>query len=251
MNVDTDQLATYELKEFGRIYHAIPFDPSCSVALSIEGRTVTRDIERSIQETVFLSPLRSYICNRFNWSTEIFDTIEWEPFSQVYSHFPRSRKFFYQFGWKKLPTGARLHSRESQYDDRCPLCECADESDDHLFRCSHADRKQWRESLVKGIHDKLSTFLDPEQLDMLCLGIRSFLRHDPTMLQHRFPDPSHNMPSADSDLDISCERSMCCDHSNQVSLTGLSHLTQGSHHVSSGNDSLYISSYCLHVVHCI
>ena len=142
MNVDADQLATYELKEFGRIYYVLPFDPSCGAALSIQGRTVTRDIERSIQETLFLGPLRSYLCNRFNWSTEIFDTIEWEPFSQVYSHFPRSRKFFYQFGWKKLPTGARLHSRESQYDDRCPSCKCADESDDHLFRCSHADRKQ-------------------------------------------------------------------------------------------------------------
>ena len=203
MNVDADKLATYELHEFGQIYKIVPFDPSCGVALCIDGSTITRNIERSVQEKLFLGPLRSYLCNRFQWSNETFDSIDWESFSQVYSHFPRSRKFFYQFGWKKLPTGARLHSREARYDDRCPSCYCADESDDHLFRCTHQDRRQWRISLIKGIRDKFSTFFDPELLDMLCIGIQCFFRDEVATLHRRFPDPHNSCGAADSISDQS------------------------------------------------
>ena len=193
MNVDADLLATVELKEYGRIHDSIPFDPACGAALSVDGRTITRDIERTIQEKLFLTPLQSYMCNRFNWSNKTFESIDWGAFSQVYSQFTRSRKFFYQFGWKKLPTGARLYSRESRFDDRCPSCQCPDESDDHIFRCNHVDRRKWRYTLIQGIRTKLSVYLDPELLDMICIGLYGYFRDDPVGLRNRFPDPSHDM----------------------------------------------------------
>ena len=139
MNVDADTLATLELKEYGSILPAVPFDPICKVLLHINGRTITGDISTAIQHSLFAPKLQEYQCSRFGWSVLLHNTIDWEIFSQVYSSYPRSRKFFYQFGWKKLPVGRRLHSRESRFDDRCPVCLQPDKSDDHLFQCLHQD----------------------------------------------------------------------------------------------------------------
>ena len=50
MNVDADALATTEIREFGTIMDMVPFDPYCGVLLHIQGRTVTHDIERAIQD---------------------------------------------------------------------------------------------------------------------------------------------------------------------------------------------------------
>ena len=144
----------------------------------MDGKTVTRDIERTIQEKLFFTPLQDYMCDRFNWSINTFESIDWGIFSRVYSQFPRSRKFFYQFGWKKLPTGARLNARESRFDDRCPSCLCPDESVDHVFRCNHADRRQWRKTLIQGIRTRLSTYLDPDLLDIICIGLHGYFRDD-------------------------------------------------------------------------
>ena len=166
MNVDADSLATVELKEYGSILPMVPFDPASQVLLHINGRTITGDIPSAIQNCLFAA----YFCNRFGWSPSTHDNVNWEAFSQVYSNYPRSRKFFNQFGWKKLPVGQRLHSREAWFDDRCPSCLFHGESDDHVFQCPHADHRQWRVAFLSGIHDKLPHFLDPELLDMIHLG---------------------------------------------------------------------------------
>ena len=134
----------------------------------IQGRTVTHDIERAIQDQLFSTPLQMYLCQR--WTSDAFNSIDWESYFSVYSQYPRSRKFFYQFGWKKLLTGKRLHSRESRYDDRCPNCCCPDETDDHVFQCNSDDCIRWRAALTQCINDTLTPFFNPDLLDMVNLG---------------------------------------------------------------------------------
>jgi exonuclease III len=188
MNVDSDKLATRELDEYGDIHPLVPFNPLTKVALHIEGRTVTRDLEQAIQNRLFARPLRNYFCDRFQWTRETHESIDWPLFSGVYSAYPRSRKFFYQFSWKRLPCGARLHRRSTRYDDRCPLCFAPQESDDHLVQCPHQHRTQWRTSFFDGLEKHLSPFLDPELFDMICLGLKKYFVFDPS-ISTRFPDP--------------------------------------------------------------
>ena len=189
MNVDADKLATIELAEFGTIQSAVPFDPVCQVLLHIGGRAVTRAIETAVRNKFFLQPLLSFYNTRFQWSPTTQANIDWDAYSTAYSSYPRSRKFFYQFGWKKLPCGGRLHFRQPSYDDRCPSCHQPDESDDHLFQCRHSDRLQWRKHFLRGILAKLTPLLDPDLLDMIRLGLQGYFNADSTVLQSRFPDP--------------------------------------------------------------
>ena len=95
MKVDADRLATIELREFGTEHVSVPLNPFCKVVLHIEQRTITREIERSVQEELFLRKLRIYTCDRFGWTESTFESVDWDMYSQVYSHYPRFRKFFY------------------------------------------------------------------------------------------------------------------------------------------------------------
>ena len=199
MNVEADSLATRELSEYLMIHPQVPFDPICCVLFHINGRTITREIESGIRDQLFLAPLREYFCKRFQWSSATWQTIDWDAYSKSYSSYPRSRKFFSQFGWKKLPCGGRLHSREARFDDRCPSCLQPDESDDHLFQCLHTDRQQWRAAFLRGITDHLTAFLDPELIDMIRLGLQGYFRDNFTALHSRFPDPRPSTVGADSD----------------------------------------------------
>lgn len=190
MNVDADALASYELAEFGMIHPIVPFDKTSIVLLHIAGRTVTRDIESAVRNQLFLDPLRSYFCTRFHWSLDTYESINWDAYSMAYSPYPRSRKFFHQFGWKKLPCGGRLHARESRFDDRCPSCLQPEESDDHVFQCLHVDRRQWRQAFITGLLNHLTPILHPDLLDLIRLGIQGYFRQDYSALHARFPDPT-------------------------------------------------------------
>lgn len=118
MNVDADALASYELAEYSMIHPIVPFEPTSLVLL----HTVTHNIEAAVRDKLFLTPLGSYYCTRFQWSSATYESINWDAYAMAYSAHPRSRKFFYQFGWKKLPCGGRLHAREPRFADRCPFC---------------------------------------------------------------------------------------------------------------------------------
>lgn len=190
MNVDADALASSELAEYGMIHPIVPFDPTSLVLLHIGGRTVTHNIEAAVRDQLFLGPLRSYYCARFRWSAEIYDSIDWDAYAMAYSHHSRSRKFFHQFGWKKLPCGGRIHARESRFDDRCPSCLQPDESDDHLFQCLHSDRRQWRKAFITGIVDHLTPFFDPNLLDMIRLGLQGYFSNNLSAIRSRFPVPT-------------------------------------------------------------
>ena len=107
---------------------SVPFDPTCIVLFNIRRRTITREIKKLIQEKLFLHKLQTYTCTRLCWTKLTFESVDWDTmYSQVYSHYPQSRKFFYQFGWKNLPTGRRLHCRKPRFNDRCPSCGCDNE----------------------------------------------------------------------------------------------------------------------------
>ena len=196
LNVDADALAKVEMDNFGRRLPEVPFDPISCALIAINGRTITGDIETAVRHQQLLPSLQTYLCNRFNWTDETFDSIDWASHAMVYEKYHRSRKFFVQFGWKKLPCGRRLHARESRFDDRCPCCLAPDETDDHLVQCEHIDRKHWRSSFLHGIRKKLSQFLDPELLDMIILGLSGYFRNSPGEVRARFPDP-HHIPSDD------------------------------------------------------
>jgi hypothetical protein len=190
MNIEADKLATIALKG-GKSRPIVPFDPSTGVMLTLGGIVITRQIESTIEQYEHTAPLQKYYIKRFNWSATILKTIDWDGFSMAYTKFPRTRTFFSKFGWKKLPTGKRLHPTSSSYDHRCPSCDKDFECDSHVFCCSHLLQKQWRTDLINSIHDKYGSYIDPDLLTVAKIGLNSYLQNCIPPFSVRFPNAQY------------------------------------------------------------
>jgi zinc-binding in reverse transcriptase/Endonuclease/Exonuclease/phosphatase family len=194
LNVEADKLATHALQELGSPKPYIPFDPSTEVLLSIDGRTVTRQLGATIHAQHHLAPIRKYYKQRFLWDQSTFEAIDWDQFSAVYKKYPRHKTFFSKFGWKKLPVAGRLFKRHPSYDHRCPNCHQDHEDDDHLFRCHHESRRQWRSTLLGAITDRFGDFLDPDLLAIIRLGLGAYFQGSSPNFSSRFPTGYSSTP---------------------------------------------------------
>ena len=179
LNVEADTLATHELHHYSSYFPLVPFDPTSKVQLHINGVTVTRRYATTLQTICTLPALKIYYEERFNWSKKIFDTIDWDTFSTVFSKSKGKRNFLTKFCVNHLPTGKRLHERVGTENNLCPTCLADIETDDHLVQCRHPSRARWRSDFTKTIHSRLEPFLCPVLLDILRKGISHYLNAAP------------------------------------------------------------------------
>jgi hypothetical protein len=105
LNSEADELATIGLKRLQE-KPKVPMDPNTNIQLHIGGRTITRDLKKTAQEIIQLPMLRTYYCERFEWSENIFDIIDWDIFRPVYKKHTTNKgiQWMHKFCIKKLPT---------------------------------------------------------------------------------------------------------------------------------------------------
>jgi hypothetical protein len=157
LNSESDELATTELKRLQE-KPIVPMDPDTIIQVYTGGRTITRDFKKSVRKIVHLPTLRKFYCERFGWSENIFDIIDWEIFRPVYTKYIAKKgiQWMHKHCIKKLPTGERVHKRDHFHNKRCALCGHTVEDDGHIFRC--VKRKSQRRNILKQIKN---SFFEP------------------------------------------------------------------------------------------
>jgi hypothetical protein len=186
LNSEADELATIGLKRLQE-KPMVPFDPETVIQFHIQGRTITRDFKRTVREIIQLPPLRQFYCERFGWSDNIFDVIDWDIFRPVYKKHVSSQgvQWLHKFCIKKLPTGERIHKRDQFHDKRCASCWHTVEDDDHIFTCDK--RKSQRKNIIKQTNILRNT-VDPVLCDILQEGLMAYFKGEcmtTTMLRIR------------------------------------------------------------------
>jgi hypothetical protein len=178
LNSEADQLATIGLKRLQE-KPIVPLDPDTAIQFHIKGRTITRDFKRTVRETIQLPPLRKFYCERFGWSENIFDIIDWEIFRPSYKKHVSTKgvQWLHKFCIKKLPTGERVHKRDHFHDRRCASCWHTNEDDDHIFQCNQ--RRSPRKKIVKQINI-MRTTVDPRLCDILQEGLTTYFKGEST-----------------------------------------------------------------------
>ncbi len=197
MNTEADALATKEHDEFSTTLHRVPFDPESKVMLSIDGTTVTRRLESTIRTTARLPSLINYYLERLHWDQFTFHSVDWATFGSVYQK-SKQRNFITKFCFYTLPTGDRLHRRDSSYDNRCPTCHAPDETDDHLLQCPSHARRVWRSDLIQSLLKPIDSLLDPVLVDILREGLLCWFRTetiDPTPYSTTYQQLLHEQNS--------------------------------------------------------
>jgi hypothetical protein len=79
LNSEADELATAGLRRLQE-KPKVPMDPNTIIQFHINGRTITRDFKRTEREIIQLPPTRKFYCERFGWSDNIFNIIDWDIF---------------------------------------------------------------------------------------------------------------------------------------------------------------------------
>ena len=133
LNIEADDLATRGLQS-GDWKDRVPMDPMMYVQVHIQGRTITRDLKRTVQRIIRTEPLMKYYIERFKCRNLTCKQIDWEVFGWAYK--TRIKK---KFGWsneyhlKNLPTGDRMKRRGGLDNERCCSYGAPLETDHHIF----------------------------------------------------------------------------------------------------------------------
>ena len=172
LNIEADHLATEGLQS-GVSKDRVPLDPMTCVQVHMQGRTITRDLKRTIRKITRTEPLMKYYMERFQWTPSTCRTIDWELFGWAYK--TRIKK---KFGWsnkyhlKNLPTGDRMKRRRELDDERCCSCGAPLETDDHLFQCPK--RPQFRRTILAVI-DETKPKIAPFLYQILYNGVKQYI----------------------------------------------------------------------------
>ncbi|OEU13908.1 hypothetical protein FRACYDRAFT_242262 [Fragilariopsis cylindrus CCMP1102] len=175
LNSEADELATIGLKRLQE-KPIVPMDPNTCIQFHIEGRTITRNFKNTVREIIQLKPLRKFYCDRFKWSDNIFDLIDWDIFRPVYKKHLATKgiQWIHKFCIKKLPTGERVHQRDHFHDKRCASC-LEHEDDNHILQCSK--RRSVRKKVVNQINVLRKT-VDKNLCDILQEGLMAYFNRD-------------------------------------------------------------------------
>ena len=187
LNIEADSLATAALEACGEQRPFVPMDPVSKVMLDVNGVTVTSNVTHTLHCILQLPALRDHYLERFKWSWETFESMDWMSFHQAFKNKKR-HAFLVKLGFKKLPVGERIHRWADHYDSRCPHCLLPDETDDHLFQCVHPSRSNWRTSFLDSVRDSAEDW-DPTLLDILLAGLSSCL-HNAVFDPSSWSDPT-------------------------------------------------------------
>jgi hypothetical protein len=145
LNSRCDALATHHLQQQTQPTLLVPFLPASGVTLTIQNRTITSKLPAQLRHIGGSSlPYTNkklqvrHMCRIHNWTPAQFHSVDWTSFhavTNIKSNFP-NRLFLIRWVNHILP----FHHRQFRFQ-LSPSPNCPSESESHLLRCPHPDRK--------------------------------------------------------------------------------------------------------------
>ena len=129
--------------------------PGYKVILYIEGNPITTNYTGEIQRAATTPAIRTYYIQKYNWSDEAMQAIDWDAYGGAMNKFTISQQrtlHKYSHGW--LPTGNHMEHRY-HIKSACPHCK-APENNDHLVKCT--SQKAHQLLFLQKLAQKLKTW---------------------------------------------------------------------------------------------
>jgi hypothetical protein len=128
---------------------------------------------------------------RYEWPDGTLETIDWEAHRQsTQVHAKLRRTHYVKLCHEMLPVGELVSTYGQSLPDHCSLCNTPDESHQHILRCPHRNRVEWRAafltSTTKTCQDNRT---DPVLADILVQGLTHWLsatEFDPTPFPEQY-----------------------------------------------------------------
>ena len=178
LNIDADALA----EKYQRQYHThdrswVPRLNGTKAQLNFELHgTVTNKYKREVHDAATAPALQQRIMKENGWSQQQHDLVDWPAHCRVINRHQTKQTTVVKMINDILPTGARVHKYDPKYSHRCPACHAPEEDSQHMMRCQHEERQQWRTTLIDKVKETaLKQTTRPFMATLLCEGITAWL----------------------------------------------------------------------------
>lgn len=146
--------------------------------LRIRGRWVTSKIKKHLYNARRTGPARTYMLEKYEWSDEVFDSINWTSIGNVrrkLTYVRRMQTSKIMHGW--LPI---MHMRQHITGiSQCPGCRCEDETLEHFIKCPHHLMKMKRKEIIAALRKKgLGNWVPKSIVHAFCELLNHFFNSD-------------------------------------------------------------------------
>ena len=171
----------------------VPLLPHTRVHLNVQGRTVTGRYKTTIRNAAILPSYHRYLQQRFQWSSDTLQNIDWEVLAILVSSYDDHRPTIVKHLHGIAPTGKYVHRYNIHTPAKCPSCQCEEETNDHMIQCLSSTRAQWRTDTIRKLNASITARnRDQTILDILCKGIQcSFTIDRPYVPTDMYPPEYH------------------------------------------------------------
>ena len=175
MNVKMDALAKAILKSSLSAHHAAPTASFTFGLPPITCRTVPIEssFAKSAVATVATIKAREYWIGKFKLSTRSAMSLNWTSFGRAFKSTAFARQIFLR-KWlsQTVPVGTTLRKRKSGTNNRCPRCNCYEETTLHVLTCPNREASTHRLALLTAL---FSTIRDIDTCPLLADALESIL----------------------------------------------------------------------------
>ena len=154
LNIEADALAGdyQERNKQDRLW--VTMLPSCPAMLDIHGVSITSKVFHNLVDAYTRPLYMSCVQKKFEWDDTTVNAIAWDSLSLALKRIDR-RVLTTKICNSLLPTKSFLFNTSQLSTNTCPLCTC-EETREHLLRCNHPSRVEWRRKVVKDLRSTLT-----------------------------------------------------------------------------------------------
>jgi hypothetical protein len=151
LNVDADTAAGKFQLHHGCYRPHVPLFPHAGAQLQISDATVTYNYKSFIRNAAHGPPLLQYIQQRNHWSDATMAYIDWTAHERAINRYFHRRIHLTKLIHDILPTNDYLGKWLDHRTEKCPSCPHPQEDRDHILRCPHPARIEWRRNFLLSI----------------------------------------------------------------------------------------------------
>jgi ribonuclease HI len=151
LNVDADDKAGEYQQEFGRPHPFVLLSPHAGVNIHFPEGTLTANVVSEIRRRTTGLPLKKYIQQRNKWHDSTMEAINWAAHAKALESQINQRVHLTKLVHECLPTFSRNNRFKLGAARKCPGCQQADETRDHILRCPNDKYRNWRALFYEGI----------------------------------------------------------------------------------------------------
>jgi hypothetical protein len=148
LNVDADHAAGAFQDQHGcHRPHVLLFSHT-GAQLQINDATITYNYKSYIRNAAYGPPLLNYIQQRNQWAPATMQTIDWDAHGMAIRRHFHQRVHLTKLIHDILPTNDNVSQWKPLRHEKCPSCPHPREDRDHVLRCPHPSRMEWRRTFL-------------------------------------------------------------------------------------------------------